>query len=95
MPTSRVYISDTASRLYVRKAAIGPTVHDLAPYLVSDLAYYTVAQLGEVPASIVRLSSPASVVYAGLKGPTNTVEALRSYTVADLAPYTVDQLGDL
>lgn len=93
MPTSRVFVDEGTSRVFVRSAPVGPLVDQLT-MAVDDLAHYTVDQLGLVPATIIRIPTCSGPVYAQLKGPTNTVEALGAYTVDQLT-MTVDQMANL
>lgn len=75
---------------------IGPTIADLAPYIISDMAGYTVELLGAVPVSLIlRDSGREMVMYVGMPPFAGIIENLTPYTILALDPYTIAQLDDL
>ena len=93
-----VVFRDAAGTIVLHESVgpIGPTILDLAPYIISDLAGYTVQQLGEVPCSVLLRDSGAElVIYVGMPSFSGIYGVLTGYTYADLGALTYADLDEL
>jgi hypothetical protein len=71
------------------------TVADLAPFLVSDLAGYTIGQLDQGEGVRLVFQGGEMPLVFGKLTPAGLIENLTDYTVADLAAFTVAQLDTI